>query len=119
MTDFDLTSEKLPVVLLPGMDGTGTLFQEFVSILALERPVIVIAYPPDRPLSYTQLTSLVRAQLPTSRFFMLGESFSGPIAIEISASESDRVPGLILVSSFARNPFPKFLAPAAGAVDPR
>jgi len=41
---------------------------------------------------------------------ILGESFSGPIAIEIS-SHVPRAVGLILVSTFIRHPIPSVVAP--------
>jgi pimeloyl-[acyl-carrier protein] methyl ester esterase len=49
---------------------------------------------------------------------ILGESFSGPIAIEIAATDS-RIAGLVLASSFARHPFPTQIAAFARLLDPR
>jgi pimeloyl-ACP methyl ester carboxylesterase len=48
----------------------------------------------------------VREQLPPGRFVVLGESFSGPIAIELAANMLERAAGLVLAASFARNPLP-------------
>jgi pimeloyl-ACP methyl ester carboxylesterase len=93
------------LVLLPGLDGTGLLFSGFVSALGPEFEAIVVRYPTDQRLSYAELESLVRASLPTDRpFVLLGESFSGPIAIAISASRPRGLVGLILCGSFARYP---------------
>lgn len=65
--------------------------------------------PPNTPLSYTALESLVRESLPTDRpFVLLGESFSGPIAIALSARQFPQQMGLVLCSTFARNPRPIF-----------
>lgn len=97
------------LVLLPGMDGTGALFAEFVVSLGAEVEPVVVSYPPDRPLSYDKLESLARSYLPTDRpFVLLGESFSGPIAISIAASSPPGLRALILCCSFARNPRPAF-----------
>jgi pimeloyl-ACP methyl ester carboxylesterase len=52
------------------------------------------------------LVDFVRERLPPGRFVVLGESFSGPIAIEIAASMPERTAGLVLAVSFARNPLP-------------
>jgi len=77
----------LALVLLPGMDGTGQLFEPFVAALGEEFSVQVVRYPATEPLGYAELASLVRAALPTDRpFVLLGESFSGPIAISVAAS---------------------------------
>jgi pimeloyl-ACP methyl ester carboxylesterase len=103
------TPEKIAIVLLPGMDGTGELLKTLAEQLSTHRPVQLIGYPVDRSLSYDQLVSYVRDHLPKDRFVVLGESFSGPIAIEIAATDP-RVVGLILASSFARHPLPSQLA---------
>ena len=41
---------NLPIVVLPGMDGTGKLFEPFVARLSRSRRVEVIAYPANQPL---------------------------------------------------------------------
>lgn len=90
------------IVLLPGMDGTGALFEDFISALGAQARVI--AYPPEQPLGYDELKRLVFASLPKDEpFILLGESFSGPIAISL-ASELPTLRALILVCSFARYP---------------
>ncbi|MCC8965549.1 hypothetical protein H8A95_25360 [Bradyrhizobium sp. Pear76] len=112
------SSAAMPVVLLPGMDGTGELLKDLAGRLAQHRPVQLLAYPLDRPLSYPELASYVAERTPNQSFVILGESFSGPIAIDIAAADS-RVAGLILASSFARHPLPAQLAALAGLVDLR
>jgi pimeloyl-ACP methyl ester carboxylesterase len=47
----------------------------------------------------------VLERLPHRQFVILGESFSGPIAIEAAATQQG-VAGLILAGSFARHPMP-------------
>ena len=50
-----------------------------------------------------------RESLPTDRpFVLLGESFSGPIAISLTAKQLPQQVGLVLCSTFARNPRPIF-----------
>lgn len=100
----------MPVILLPGLDGTGELRADIAKEIAQERPVEIIAYPAERALDYDVLTAYVLTCVPVNGpFVILGESFSGPIAIEIAA-RSEQVRGLILASSFARHPLPKFFA---------
>jgi pimeloyl-ACP methyl ester carboxylesterase len=97
------------LVLLPGMDGTGILFEGIVAALGPEIEPIVVTYPADRAPRYSELELLVRSKLPTDRpYVLLGESFSGPIAIAIAASRPPGLIGLVLVCSFARNPRPMF-----------
>lgn len=96
------------LVLLPGLDGTGKLFAEFLKALDLGACARVVPYPPDVPLGYDELEALVRAALPArGRFVLLGESFSGPLAIRIAAHPPPGLGGLILCVTFASNPYPR------------
>jgi len=95
------------LVLLPGMDGTSKLRGDFVAALGPTIEPTVVSYPTDRPLGYPELESLVHSTLPAHRpYVLLGESFSGPIAISIAASCPPGLIGLVLCCSFARNPRP-------------
>ena len=97
----------LTLVLLPGMDGTGVFFSDFAAALGNEFKPLVVAYPDDPSLGYPELESLARAALPQNEpFLLLGESFSGPIAISIAASRPPGLAGVILCVTFARNPHP-------------
>ncbi|MFB9262753.1 alpha/beta fold hydrolase [Bradyrhizobium erythrophlei] len=109
-------SDATPIILLPGMDGTGELLGSLAERLALVRPVQVCAYPLDRPLGYDQLAAYVVERTPDRPFVILGESFSGPIAIELAAADP-RVVGLVLASSFARHPIPAQFAALAPLID--
>ena len=95
------------LVLLPGMDGTGELFEPVVAAVAQRFSVKVVRYPASKPLGYSELESIVRSALPTDGpFVLLGESFSGPIAIAVAASRPQGLMGLVLCCTFARNPRP-------------
>ncbi|MEM8983428.1 MAG: alpha/beta hydrolase [Pseudomonadota bacterium] len=97
----------MKLVLLPGMDGTGDLFASFVDALPAPIEPAVVAYPVDQTLSYAQLTALVRDRLPTDEpFAVLGESFSGPIAIRLAAEQPTNLKGVVLCCTFASNPQP-------------
>jgi len=105
------------LVLLPGMDGTGALFAEFSASLGQPIRPIVVSYPEDRALGYAALTAHVRAFLPRDEpFVLLGESFSGPIAISLAASKPSGLMGLVLCCTFARNPVP-LLTPLKSIID--
>jgi pimeloyl-ACP methyl ester carboxylesterase len=108
--------KETAIVLLPGMDGTGEFLEPLAAQLSRSRPAIVVGYPVDRVLNYDQLVSYVRERLPHDRVVILGESFSGPVAIEVAAVDP-RIVGLILASSFARHPLPSWLAPLAKLLD--
>lgn len=103
------------LLLLPGMDGQSSLRSDFISALPATVDATVISYPTDRPLDYEELESLVREQLPPSPFVLVGESFSGPVAIALAASHPPGLRGLVLVGSFAQCPLPmpKFIRSCA------
>lgn len=95
----------ITLVLLPGLDGTGLLLNEFAASFGPEVEVIAVPYPDDPAFGYTELEEFARAALPSDRpFFLLGESFSGPIAISIAASAPPGLLGMVLCCSFAKNP---------------
>ena len=107
----------ITLVLLPGLDGTGMLFEPFVTALGSGCPVKIVRYPPDQPLAYAELQDVARAALPQDGpFVILGESFSGPIAVSLAASCPAQLKGLVLCCSFVRNPYPftKILKPLVG-----
>ncbi len=98
----------MTLILLPGLDGTGWPFSDFIHGFASDVNIIVVPYPTHTVLGYTELISIARTFLPKEQpFFLLGESFSGPIAIAIAASQPPGLLGLILCCSFARNPRPR------------
>ena len=91
------------IVLLPGMDGSGILFEDFVSQLRAKS--IVVCYPADQPLDYSKLEEFVLAGLPSNEpYILLAESFSGPIAIGLAARQLPQLRALVLVCSFAKAP---------------
>jgi pimeloyl-[acyl-carrier protein] methyl ester esterase len=68
------------------------------------RETTVVRYP-DRAASYDEHEAVARAALPRDQpFVLLGESFSGPIAVSIAASAPTNLRGLILCASFLTRP---------------
>lgn len=101
----------LTIVLLPGMDGTGNLFAPLIEALKDEIEITVVRYPTHEPLGYSELEAIARRALPASgQFILLGESFSGPIAISIAESRPEGLVGLVLCCTFVRNPRPALSA---------
>jgi pimeloyl-[acyl-carrier protein] methyl ester esterase len=105
----------MTLVMLPGLDGTGKLFQDFIGHIAPAISTRIIGYPVDQALGYEELIPLVERQLPATPYFLLAESFAGPIGIALAARAGPALRGLILCGTFASNPFPR-LAWATGLV---
>jgi pimeloyl-[acyl-carrier protein] methyl ester esterase len=98
---------KMNLVLLPGMDGTGELFEPFINALRGEFNLTIVRYPVNEALDYAQLETIVRTFLPSQEpYVLLGESFSGPIAVSITASGPENLRALILCCTFVKNPRP-------------
>jgi pimeloyl-ACP methyl ester carboxylesterase len=102
------------LVLLPGMDGTGDLFAPFVAALGQGFTTHIVRYPTDRITTEEELTAIARAALPTATpYALLGESFSGPIAIRLAFERPQHLRALVLCCSFARNPQARLATPAS------
>lgn len=96
------------LVLLPGMDGTGDLFEPLLAAIGDAFPTLIVRYPTAVQLDYQALAELVRQSLPDDRpYVILGESFSGPIAIKLAAQSPRGMLGLILCASFVSSPRPE------------
>jgi pimeloyl-ACP methyl ester carboxylesterase len=96
------------LVLLPGLDGTGDFFQPLLESLGQKARTRVVRYPIDGGLDYATCLGLARAALPTDGpYVLLGESFSGPIAIELAAEAPKGLKGIILSATFVSNPRPR------------
>jgi pimeloyl-ACP methyl ester carboxylesterase len=96
---------RVPLVLLPGMDGTGRLFAALVASLPAGVAPRVIAHPSDESLGYAELLERVRPRCPRhERWFVLGESFSGPLALRLAAERPPGLAGVVLAASFVASP---------------
>ncbi|MDH5786311.1 MAG: lysophospholipase [Chromatiales bacterium] len=95
----------MQIFFLPGMDGTGDLFEPLIRELGSELELRVISYPHDVALSYGQLVDVVRAQLPEEKAFILvAESFSGPIGYVIASDAPDNLKGVVFLATFLGPP---------------
>ena len=96
------------LVLLPGMDGTGRLFAPFVEAIDGALPTVIVPYPVTGEQSYARLTEHAAQTLPPDGpLLVLGESFSGPIAVSLAARFPSRIAALALCCSFVSNPRPR------------
>jgi pimeloyl-[acyl-carrier protein] methyl ester esterase len=96
------------LVLLPGLDGTGDFFQPLLESLGDRVRCRVVRYPVDGGFDYATCEAIARAALPTDGpYVLLGESFSGPIAIALAAEAPKALVGIILCVTFAINPRPR------------
>ncbi len=95
----------MKLLLMPGMDGTGELFTPLLSHLHSDIEAVVFRYPFDPRMGYPELLTFVKQQLPEDEpYVILGESFSGPLAIQLAATSPPGLCGVILCASFVTSP---------------
>ncbi|MFA5955666.1 alpha/beta fold hydrolase [Hyphomicrobium sp.] len=107
------------IVLLPGLDGTGELFDRLAARLEPELDVKIVRYPQDPSLGYAGYAEIVRNEIGNRSVYLLGESFSGPVAVRVAAQLGQQVQGIILAATFLKNPWPGALLRRAALVNPR
>jgi pimeloyl-ACP methyl ester carboxylesterase len=96
------------LILLPGLDGTGDFFAPLLEALGQGVRTHVVRYPVTGAYDYATCQQLVRAALPTGGpYVLLGESFSGPVAISLAAQAPQGLAGVILCCTFVNNPRPR------------
>jgi len=109
----------ISLVLLPGMDGTGRMFAPLVQALPEWVNPLVVSYPTDQPLDYAGHLEIVRSALPADQqLVLLGESFSGPLALMAAAQTTADLRGVILCATFIRSPMPAFMSRLSCLVTP-
>ncbi len=102
--------ENRKLILLPGLDGTGRLFAPLIRELPDSVTTVTLAYPPDTCLSFEEHVAFVSERLPRNEpFYLLAESFSGPVALAILKTGRYPVVKTLFVATFARAPRPKLL----------
>jgi pimeloyl-[acyl-carrier protein] methyl ester esterase len=92
------------LVILPGLDGTGTLSEAFAGGNWGDLPVVVLPLPTEGPQDYETLEAALVPQLPEGPLVFLGESFTSPLAARLAKRERGRVDALILAGGFCSAP---------------
>ena len=103
--------DPLPLVLLPGLDGTGWMFRDFVAALGPTVAPRVVAYPTHEARTYVGLEPIVEASLPSdgAPFALVAESFGGPLALRVAAKRPPGLVAVVLVATFVRAPVPPWM----------
>ncbi len=101
------------VLLLPGLDGTGRLFAPLQNALAEKLDTTAIAYGDERV--FEEYVETVGARLADAGTILIGESFSGPIALSLMARFPTRIRCAVLCATFAVSPL-RSLCSASGVV---
>jgi pimeloyl-ACP methyl ester carboxylesterase len=114
-----MSDDALEIVLLPGLDGSGALFQRLADVLSTDARVTVASYPADAKMQYDDYVQYARTIISNRRVVLLGESFSGPVAIKIAGERPYQIIGLVLASTFLASPWPSWIVRTVAALDLR
>lgn len=107
------------LVLLPGLDGTGELFADFIAALPQSFIATSVAYPKDRFLSYRDLQPIVNAAVPQSeRFVLIAESFSTPLAVRYAATRAANLAAVVICAGFIGSPIGSWSAVVKAVAKP-
>lgn len=103
-------TQPLPLLMLPGLDGTGAIFTPLLDHLSASIAPQVVSYPANRNLNLLDYVELARNRCPSEKpFVLLAESFSGPVALQLLATPPVNLAGVVFVATFARYPRPLLL----------
>lgn len=108
----------MKIVLLPGLDGTGTLFQPLVQLLP-QSDCLTLPLPDTGDQSYLCQHQYLLDRLPREDFILLAESFSGPTAALLAANPPTALKGIIFVATFLTPPNPLLVKAAMTISVPR
>jgi pimeloyl-ACP methyl ester carboxylesterase len=98
-------SLRTTLLVLPGLDGTDVFFRPFLALLPDTIRPMVVSFPDRGPTGYKDLLGIARhaiAEIP--QLYVLGSSFSGPLAVMLAVAEPQKVRGIILSATFLRSP---------------
>jgi 3-oxoadipate enol-lactonase len=100
----DVQGNGPPVVLVPGMDGTGRLFYRQTPLLAQSYRVATYALRDDATRMDTlvaDLASVIDGLVPAGgRAIVIGESFGGALSMSLALAHPERVEALVILNSF-------------------
>ncbi len=94
-----------PVVLVPGLDGTGTLFEPILAALGPEFEPHIVRYRQGLQPFETHVADVVEVIERVGRpLLLVGESFGGPVTVATAARCPEQVRALCLVATFVIRP---------------
>lgn len=94
----------MKLVLLPGMDGTGHLFKDFIRASPLD--CLVLSLPESGEQSHEALSEIMVNKLPTDTYALVAESFSGGLVPYLIQGARVKPQAIIFVASFLHSPRP-------------
>lgn len=92
------------LVMLPGMDGTGMMFEPLLQCLPSNVNHKIIPIPEVYFSSHHELAETILSDLPDGQCIILAESFSGRTAYELCLLAPEKIIHVVFAASFLNNP---------------
>lgn len=100
--------KNVNTLVLPGLDGTGLLLDRFQQLAPPSHDVTVLPLPNDCSAGYAGLCDHFSDAIESANdCLLIGESFSGPLAVLLAHRFPHVIQHLVLVASFATSPLPQ------------
>ncbi|MCX2833086.1 hypothetical protein [Microbulbifer thermotolerans] len=94
----------MKIVFLPGMDGTGLLFNELILNIPREIDREVICLNEIQGVSYHQQAEYIAEKIGSSNILLVAESYSGRIAYELCNILGSCIAKVVFIASFVSCP---------------
>lgn len=94
----------MKIVLLPGLDGTGLLFDKLIENLPQDHEVEIVSFELISGLTYKEQAEELASKYKNEELLIVGESYSGRIAFELSHLLKENVKGIVFLASFISRP---------------
>lgn len=94
------------LVLLPGLNGSSTLFGPLLAYLHPALEVQVLELPAQGNQNPENLADRLFNELGNTPYVLLGESFSGPLTYQLALRQPPGLLGVIFAASFLSRPHP-------------
>lgn len=92
------------LLLLPGLEGSGTLFTGLVEALNPHYDIAIVRYP-DSCRTHAEALCVVQEAIAVSApSAIIAESFSTPLAVQLAGNADNKAGALILCNGFVANP---------------
>lgn len=91
------------ILLLPGMDGTGIMFEPFVKALPNSIDVQIAKLIQEKNVSYEEQATVILRTVKKNTI-VIGESYSGLIAHELGKMAPELVKHIVFAASFLERP---------------
>jgi 3-oxoadipate enol-lactonase len=101
---LQISGHGTPVVLVPGLDGTGQLFHRQTKLLSRSHRTGTYALRDTAPTMEALVEDLLRVvdavAGSSERAIIIGESFGGALSLSFALAHPERVKALVIINSF-------------------